>query len=352
MIVKNEATVIERCLGSARGLIDSWLICDTGSSDGTQEIVRAALADLHGELRERPWIDFGHNRTESMRLARDAADYLLVLDADTTVTWEPGVREGLEADAYLLKETAPEAARELWIKRLLRADRDWRYVGAVHEYPASPLEERSETLEGIVVHHHADGGSRQGRLTRDLELLERAHEREPEEPRTAFYLAQTHRDLGQPKRALELYRRRITLGGWDEEVFYARYQAGVLEAELGDWPSALHSFLEAWEQRPQRAEPLYQLAWRLRERSRHQAAHLFAGRGLDSPQPPDILFVEPWVYRWGLLFEYSVSAYWVGQVEQALTACERLLAMDDLPAEFREHTVRNRGFCLRASRDR
>jgi glycosyltransferase involved in cell wall biosynthesis len=38
MIVKDEAHVIRRCLGSVRPLIDSWVIVDTGSSDGTQSL--------------------------------------------------------------------------------------------------------------------------------------------------------------------------------------------------------------------------------------------------------------------------------------------------------------------------
>ena len=57
MIVKNEAHVIRRCLDSVRPIVDSWVIVDTGSSDGTQEIVRNWFADIPGELHERPWRD-------------------------------------------------------------------------------------------------------------------------------------------------------------------------------------------------------------------------------------------------------------------------------------------------------
>ena len=43
MIVKNEAHVILRCLASVKPWIDSWCIVDTGSSDGTQEIIQNYL---------------------------------------------------------------------------------------------------------------------------------------------------------------------------------------------------------------------------------------------------------------------------------------------------------------------
>ena len=74
--------VIRRCLASVRPWIDAWAIVDTGSTDGTQDLVREALAGIPGELFERPWVDFGHNRSEAIALAERRSDYLLFLDAD------------------------------------------------------------------------------------------------------------------------------------------------------------------------------------------------------------------------------------------------------------------------------
>jgi glycosyltransferase involved in cell wall biosynthesis len=69
MIVKNESAVIERCLASVRGLVDHWVVSDTGSTDGTPELVRAALDGIPGELHREPWVDFGHNRSLNIRHA-------------------------------------------------------------------------------------------------------------------------------------------------------------------------------------------------------------------------------------------------------------------------------------------
>ncbi|WP_338400139.1 glycosyltransferase [Streptomyces graminilatus] len=89
MIVKNEAQVIERCLSSVRHLIDHWVISDTGSTDGTQELIRKTLDGIPGELHEEPWVDFGHNRTANIQRARGKADYLLTLDADHVMRQDP-----------------------------------------------------------------------------------------------------------------------------------------------------------------------------------------------------------------------------------------------------------------------
>src|ERR1700733_8930625 len=104
MIVKDEAPVIRRCLATVRPLIDFWVIVDTGSRDGTQAIISEFLRDLPGELIERPWVDFAHNRSEALAAARDKAHYTLVIDADETLECEPAfVMPPLDLDAYNLE---------------------------------------------------------------------------------------------------------------------------------------------------------------------------------------------------------------------------------------------------------
>src|SRR3569623_248444 len=90
MIVKTEAPVIERCLTSVKPWIDHWVIIDTGSSDGTQDIIRRCMAGISGTLHERVWRDFAHNRNEALTLARPHGDYLFFIDADETLQMEAG----------------------------------------------------------------------------------------------------------------------------------------------------------------------------------------------------------------------------------------------------------------------
>jgi hypothetical protein len=137
------------------------------------------------------------------------------------------------------------------------------------------------------------------------------------------------------------------MGGWEEEIYCALHEAGV----LAPWPEGIDLLLAAWERRPQRLEAVYDLAVALRLNQRYQAAHRFtslAASGRELPIPADDLHVAPWVYRWGLLFEYSISAYWVGDHAASIAACDLLLARDDLPDEHRLQTKRNRDHALKA----
>src|SRR5262249_26786731 len=121
-----------------------------------------------------------------------------------------------------------------------------------------------------------------------------------------------------------------------------------LSHRVGDHDAALTALLHAWEMRPSRAEPLYELAWMLRARRLHHPAHLLAQQGIGIPVPDDTLFVHRWVYEWGLLFEYSIAAYWTGRHRAALDACDRLLAINSLPQSYREQTKANRAYCVSA----
>ncbi|WP_324783476.1 glycosyltransferase [Streptomyces sp. H51] len=345
MIVKNESRVIERCLSSVRHLVDTWMISDTGSTDGTQELVRKALDGIPGELHQDPWVDFGHNRTLNIGYALGKADYVLTLDADHVLRQDAPLPH-LTATSYMLRYDSPGTQHRF--KHLMRADRVWRYEGVTHEYPCTDGPDVQENLEALVIEDHADGGCRAEKFERDARLLRRELERDPDNPRTVFYLANTVRDLGRAEEAVALYERRAAMGGWAEEVYCSLLESGILRAErTDDWAGAIEAFSRAWEVRPQRLEACYELASRLRQKGRHRTAHAVLAAVVGRPEPEDLLFTKPWVYRWGLLFEYSIAAYWVGDHAQAVRACDMLLAMPDLPAAVRRQVEINRDFSVR-----
>jgi tetratricopeptide (TPR) repeat protein len=290
-----------------------------------------------------------------MEIAHDKADQLLLMDADWRLEAPAGAFAGLTADSYMIRHAGPV---EFHNKRLVSGRIPWRYEGVTHEFITSPAERACARLPSVVIHVESVGGSRNGRWRQDRELLEGALARDPHDARAAFYLAQTLRDLGREEHdaallgeALRAYEHRSQMSGWDEETYAALCQAGSIAAELEDWPLAADHLAAAWQVRPARLEAVHALTQGLRSRGRHHAAHRFSSlaAGLAPlPVPDDNLFVAPWVYRWGLLFEYSITSYWVGEFASCVSACDALLRMPDLPAEHLEQTKRNRSFGIRA----
>ena len=349
MIVRNEAHVIARCLESTRGLIDRWCIVDTGSTDGTQDLIRNCLKDVPGELFERPWRSFEHNRSEAIRLARGAGDYLLFIDADDVFERPPGFRmPELTADAYHIAiDYGSMTYRRV---SLVRNALPWRYVGVLHEYLECDAKWQSAFLDGLKM-RIVGGGARSSvsereKYARDAAILEEALAKEPENTRYAFYLAQSYRDAGQRERAIEAYDRRATMGGFEEEVFCSLLEGGRLARWLRrSSAEIIDRFSRAYEFRPRRAESLGELAMYLREEGgRWPLAYLFASRAKEIPMPDDLLFVGREWYAWRCLDEYAIAAYWVGEHQACRAACEQLLTGGKLPAEQRARVVANLNF--------
>jgi glycosyltransferase involved in cell wall biosynthesis/predicted GH43/DUF377 family glycosyl hydrolase len=336
MIVRDEAEVIERCLRSVRGVIDSWVICDTGSVDDTVAVIEAVLGDLPGWLHRSEWRDFGTNRSELMARAHGVADYLLLLDADMTLRVVRPLGQ-LASDAYLLRHDGPLG---YVVPRLVRGRRSWWFEGSTHEYLATEGAYTQELLESLIVEHHGDGGHRAEKLSRDRDLLEADLRRNLNDPRIVFYLAQTYRDLGEERRAIELYTRRGELGGWDEEAASALYQAGSLLAG-GDPHAAIPLLLSAWQRCPARAEPLHELARICRFNGWHEAARAFAAHGLEMPFPDHGLFVYRWIYEWGLRYEFALAALATGDPAEAALAAEEVIHAGSIPSDV-EHFLRER----------
>ena len=345
MIVKNEAHVIARCLASVRPLIDTWVVVDTGSTDGTQDLVRDVLKDLPGELVERPWRDFATNRNEALELAGARADYVLVVDADDTLELAPGFkRPRLSADAYELHVS--DAGTGYRRKHLFRSGRGFRYVGVLHEVLVGPDGHTTSPLSGITYRRSYDGARSADpeKFRKDAAVLRAALEREPGNARYVFYLAQSLRDAGDLQEALEAYERRAGMSGWDEEIWYSRYEVGRLAGRLGR-PDAevIEASLRAYELRPTRAEPLCYLAAYLRGRGRPAAAYPFARIAAEIPRPADTLFIDESMYAWRALDELAVSAYWTGHHREALSTGQRLLSGGALPASEKARVQKNMG---------
>ncbi len=349
MIVKDEAPVIRRCLESVRPLIDTWVIVDTGSTDGTQDVIRDVYSDLPGELHERPWKGFDGSRTEAIELARAGADYLLFIDADDVMEMQPGFRmPKLTLDAY--RVAVHHGPLIHWRPTLVSTRLPWRYVGVLHEYLDCGRQFALGTLEGFNMLIVGGGGRDRKEDVRakylsDAEILQQGLIKEPDNVRYVFYLAQSWRDAGEREKALEAYDRRAAMGGWGEEVFCAHLCAARLAEELGHpTTEVMERFLRAHESRPSRAEALGELARLGRISRRWSVAYESARQAVRIPRPSDILFVEFGWYDWRALDELAVSAYWVGEYEESKNCCERLLQGGKLPPEQRMRVLENLEF--------
>ena len=358
MIVRNESHIILETLNSVKHCLDYWVICDTGSTDNTIELIQNFFDEegIKGEIHSDTWVNFGHNRSRAFEFAMNKADYLLVMDADDVLVGQMNL-EQLEADSYSLRYGD---SFTYWRSQLFKGTEKWMYKGVLHEYPVC-LSKNTPTSGAVEGNYHIISrrlGARNlvepvTKYLGDAHVIEQALQQETDaelKTRYLFYLAQSYRDAGRHELAIDWYKKRIEAGGWPEEVWRSKYEIGLLYEILGDPERAKQFYLAAFEYRPSRAESLYSLGKMCNERQDFFQACLFLEHASKIPHTRDSLFVSKNVYDHEILFQLSISYYWTGDYAMSIKLCEKLITMKDrVPAEIYEQTLKNMAFGVEKS---
>lgn len=340
IMVKNEASVMASTLQPfVEAGINAYLVSDTGSTDATVRVTRDFFAEhgiTQGVVKEKPFINFAASRNVALAQAEEAfpnAGFFLMLDAEWHLHNVPGLLKFCADhvndvhDAYsVLISTANQ---DFYTQRLIRPRRGVHFVGVVHECLDRVSDYCVPTDVFFELHTtHYGYEKTKARWVRDCALLLKEYERDPNDSRTAFYLAQTYACLEDLENAATYYAKRCALAGWDEENFMARYRLAQVYEEQGKWDQALSSYVQAYAMRPTRIEPLVRIAQHYLKEHKYELCYLFLRRTLDKKYPAqDLLFVEKDMYnyvRYDLLGQccWYIGEYEIGEsaVRQALIA--------------------------------
>ena len=344
MIVKNESKIICRLLESVFPLIDSFCICDTGSTDNTVEVIdtffkeREHIKPVLGKFVTEPFRDFGYNRTFALREcdSMPEADYLLLLDADMILQIDPGLdieafKTSLaDADVYQLAQGSPLFYYNN--VRILKNNPNNSYWGVTHEYVKVAPDFKTKHIDKaqLFINDVGDGGAKTDKTTRDIRLLKKGLEECPDNDRYTFYLANSYRDIKDYSSAIDYYNKRIALDGWQEEVWYSYYNMGKCYQNMGDTGNALFSWLEAYSFYPERLENLYEIIHYYRVKGQNRLAYPFwaiADEANRKKTQFDHLFLEKAVYDFKLDYEFSIIGYYFNpHKKDIMRTCLNVLA--------------------------
>ena len=313
MIVKNESKIITRLLTTVLPIIDTYCICDTGSTDMTKEIIKEFfdMRCIDGKIIEEPFKNFGHNRTVALNAAKDMADYLLFLDADMKLVIDPEFdKSKLTADVYTFAQGSNTF--NYFNVRLIKTSLNFRCIGSTHEYYDITGSRKEEQLRTIKINDIGDGGCKEDKFIRDIRLLEEDLKENPKNERTYFYLANSYKNAGNLEKAIENYKKRIAIGGWIEENWYSRLELGKCYMKTGEEAEAIKTWLEAYGYHPKRAENVYEIVKHYRIKGQQQLSYIFYKLAKEIPYPSDnVLFIHKDVYNYLLDYEFSIIAYYI-----------------------------------------
>lgn len=274
MIVKNESHIIKQTLEKLCKKIQFsyWVICDTGSTDNTQEIIKDFFAskNIPGELFQDTWLNFAHNRTLALQYAFNKTDLLLVFDADDEIIGDiqmPRVYD-IKYDEYHLKfgsEVGTAYTRVLLINNKKR----FMYQSVIHEFicclETGPI--TNTVIEGnyyVVSGRCGNRSQDPDKYLKDAKILEAAHaealiKKDLLYQRYAFYCANSYKDYGSFEEAIKWYKITLSQENWDQEKYVSCLYIYDCYEKLNQKETGFFYLVKAFKYDSERVECLYPL---------------------------------------------------------------------------------------------
>lgn len=334
LMVKDEEAAMEATLRPlVEGGIDTFFIFDTGSTDKTIEVTEEFFKKNGIEracIIQEPFVNFEISRNRALDLAEYVfpnSIFMLMPDAEWNLHNVEGLLKFCEQEKYAhvgsYSIRLTNGYEDFYRACLIKTGSQTRYVGVVHEVlmPATNNTIPYDVYFQLCMTNYGREKSSK-RWLRDLDLLLKEHEKNPNDTRTMFYIAQTYACLGDCENAYLWYERRSHFHGWDEEDFITKYRLAQAAEQLADthegysWALAQQHYLDAHQMRCERIEPLIKLADHYWAVENYPVCYLFAKRASEIAYPTqDMLFVEKEMYKYYRYEILSKSAWHANEYE-------------------------------------
>jgi tetratricopeptide (TPR) repeat protein len=226
LIVKNEASCIDKCLSALKQVVDEIVIADTGSSDDSREKARAYTEAIH----EIAWEDdFSRARNEAIGFA--TGDWILSIDADEVLREPAEARRSLldfvqfqpQGTVGTIQHISPASQgmeRRLvsgHVKRFFPRQ-GYRFQGAIHEQVVADNGIESAASTGVVVDHSGydqSSADPDHKARRNIPLLEKAVSDHPGDEYYHYQLGRAHFTLQQFSEAIPPLEKALALVQFD-----------------------------------------------------------------------------------------------------------------------------------------
>lgn len=219
MIVKNEEAMLAECLESVRDA-DEIIIVDTGSTDSTKEIA----ARFTDKIYDFKWCD-DFSKARNYAVLRASGQWLLSIDADEKL--EDGGIEKIRGAISATTKPAialrmATASNSYFVPRLFRNIPSVRWEGRIHEM----INTRDYNRHNISITYRSSPAHALD-PQRNMRILEKAHQDEPNNTRVMFYLAREYAYYKDWVKAEEMFEKYLSLATWLPEKADAHFMLAL-----------------------------------------------------------------------------------------------------------------------------
>lgn len=337
VMVKNGGKEFEEMLEKNLSIIDRWTILDTGSTDGTVEMVKRVLKNKKGRLYEEPFINFRESRNRCLELAGYSCKYNVMLDDTYVIVGElrdflETVRSDQFSDSYSLMIKSDDV--EYYSNRITKSRNNLRYIYTIHEViqkdnninvviPTSKCyvdDMRSSYMESRTME----------RKRYDLKCLFDMMEEYPDDPRHLYYIAQTYNLLNEKENAAEFFKRRAfhPQEGFDQEKVDALFEmTRIYNFQLNrPWEECEKYYKLCHEWDPERPEASYFLGIHYYLENDYKTAYKYFKRGFEIGYPAHRQYsLKPTLSYHFLPKFFSKLCYFSDDYKNGLESCNLYL---------------------------
>ncbi len=342
MIVKNEAPRIEQVLNSVKDFADEIIIVDTGSNDNTKELA----SKFTDKIYDFEWVE-DFSRARNFSFSKASGEYIMWLDADDFIPKEEleklqQLKSQLDKniDIYMLKYIHydginPKPNFEFYRERIVRNDRKFKWIGAVHEY--INLIGNIEYKDISIVHERGEKTD----LKRNLKIFQKKIKNgEDLTPRDLYYFARELYDNGYYKKAIIYLNKFLKTDSWIEDLIGAIELKAICLMTLKRYDDSIDCLLKSLKICDLRANICCLLADNFLVLYRHKLAIYWYNMALSCQKDEECGFVNNDYFSYYPNIKLAICYYELGNIDMAKECNEK--ALKEKPNDY--YALKNKEF--------
>lgn len=337
MIVKNSGKILQSVLENIKPNIDHWTILDTGSTDGTQDVIKNTLKDVDGNLYEEPFIDFLTTRNRSLELSRKNCKYTIILDDSYLLQGGFILRNFLKdqtEDCFNIRIIDDHRNTAYYSNRIIRSQSNKKYEKyKIHEtIPNDPDMKLSLPPECFILdyrdayHTHRS----QKRHSTDIQILLEHHRQDRNDTRIIYYLACTYLVMNNDRKALKYYKKLLEIPeSRENEVFEAMMYIANRDRERNiEWSKVESQLFNIVKRFRYRLEPVFLLFMREYNEGNLKRAYQYIRLCYNVQEPVNYPYEYNYtIYRIYIPYFYIDLSVKLGHIDQGVEALKKALQL-------------------------